>query len=692
MRFQAQLVQPVRDGLPDTMHRGHHQLIEPGRPRRGDFAHRQVHHRLTGDFLDVPTLDELFQRHVEAGRVTAGEFDRQQLVRLPHLPTRHRRPFDGHAQPQTFLQESNRLSAPDRRQLRRVPLEDDPGPVFLRQPHQRQGFGDVEQTRLIHVNIGSPELRSEGRILRAGQEVIDRVRLPEDRGHAALLLSLEPSGFRTHHPARLFAVGSGQEHLPVRRQGFRPRAFPGRRFCPRPPPAHVQKLIGGGRHVLVNPPELPQPGFRLFARQLLAARRGIAQHPLDVLWRAEQRGRGAVRRAVHQRWMHVPQTRSRPPRAAPFLCDDGVSRHQLVPRPAPARLDAFTGHKEPVAGTNRRRHFFVGQFAGSQSARLPRRKLSSRTTLSVAKTFALACSKTRLSSARRASTARCSSTESARGSVSRPTPKTASTRSTRDTRGSSGGAGAGRHLDREARRRQARGHVFTQRFAGDLFLRGARQQNRLRIQRVPWTVGPVFRADVRQGHPQLARVQIGAAAHVADATRRRLELRDRVALPQQLFGRGDLPRPGGEKVRHFPRDFPERKAVRRDLDRVAEASATPRQVVVHPRIEGFAHPHHFPVVQGEIGFALGSSRDVGNQAVHVEVRIVRAAGFVREKSDPQVARGTRGFRGDECSPPVPDPRELFKPGELVFDRREQFRLEPGIDRRRHRESLWARCT
>ena len=107
-------------------------------------------------------------------------------------------------------------------------------------------------------------------------------------------------------------------------------------------------------------------------------------------------------------------------------------------------------------------------------------------------------------------------------------------------------------------------------------------------------------------------------------------------------------------------------------------------------IEGFAHPHQFPVVQGKIGFALSVISDVGNQTVDVEVRIVRAAGFVREKRDPQVSRGARRFGGNKCPAPIPYPRKPFKPGELVFDRGQQLRLEPGIDRRRHRESLGGR--
>ena len=192
-----------------------------------------------------------------------------------------------------------------------------------------------------------------------------------------------------------------------------------------------------------------------------------------------------------------------------------------------------------------------------------------------------------------------------------------------------------------------------------MFLRGARQQDSLRIQGVLRAVGPVFRADAHQGSPQLARVQIGAAAHVADAIRRRFNLRDGVAIPQQFLGCGDLPRPGGEKVRDLARDFPEGKTVCRDLDRVAECSATPRQVVVYPRVQRFPHPHHFPVVQGKVGVAFRVPRDVGDQTVDVKVRIVCAAGFVGKESCPKVAGRTGGFRGRERPATVPDPCELF---------------------------------
>ena len=105
----------------------------------------------------------------------------------------------------------------------------------------------------------------------------------------------------------------------------------------------------------------------LFARQILAVRGSIPQYPLDILWRAQQRGRSAVRRAVHQRQMHGAQTGADHREQRPFLCDDGMSGHQLMPRPTPARLDRLTGHKEPVVCPNRRRHFFVRQLAGSQA-------------------------------------------------------------------------------------------------------------------------------------------------------------------------------------------------------------------------------------------------------------------------------------------------------------------------------------
>ena len=180
----------------------------------------------------------------------------------------------------------------------------------------------------------------------------------------------EPGSFRAHHHARLFAVRGRDEHVSSRREAFTDEHFQSKGFADAGTPAHVEKLIGGSRHVPVDGAELAQPGFRLLPAQLLAECSGIAQHPVDVLRRAEQESRCAVGLTGGEGRMHFSQTRADRRQERAFLRNDGVSRHHFVPGFTGGEPCSFPCDKEPVARADRRRHFLVGQFARSQAHRL----------------------------------------------------------------------------------------------------------------------------------------------------------------------------------------------------------------------------------------------------------------------------------------------------------------------------------
>ena len=249
-------------------------------------------------------------------------------------------------------------------------MENDPRAVFPGQAHERESLGGVEQTRFIDVNIRSPELRGKRRVAGTRQKVIDGVRLPEHFGHGGAARSSEPGGFRAHHHARLFTVRGGDEHVSPRREAFTDEHFQGEGFADAGTAAHVEKLVGGSRHVPIDGAELPQPSFCLFAAQLFAESGGVAQHPVDVFRRAEQECGCAVALAANKGRIHVSQTRADRGQECAFLCDDGVSGHHFVPGFAGSEPRRLPCDKEQGARANCGRHLLVGQFAGSQAHRL----------------------------------------------------------------------------------------------------------------------------------------------------------------------------------------------------------------------------------------------------------------------------------------------------------------------------------